>query len=246
MVTIKNMKCLEKIYIALGVGLCIVIASCSHNYGLNRFSQAVERYDVEVNEKGFALIRSLFCDVYIEQVRYDRWEKLLKIPVFTVPESDTKNYRIPQLLFFHVIVKNTSDEPISIEDAKIKYNNQLLAMMSAEDIKKKYKSPLYSYIDFKRLLSPYRLLGDNYSIEEINYEKDIVESRLTFVPPSDKIIKIFVFDWVPVEIRDFKLIFIVDQSGKKGAVEFDVKKYEYRTEGKHFREAKKKTGGKNK
>ncbi|MFC1669823.1 hypothetical protein ACFL20_05470 [Spirochaetota bacterium] len=214
--------------------------SCAHQYGLDRYSQAIERYDTEINKKGYALIRSIYCDIYIENITYTSWEKLLDNEIFIRKNININKYRIPKLFFIHVIIKNTWKNPLVLEKVIIKYNNNILAPLTITEIRRKTKSPMYSKFNFKRILSPIRLLSDKYSIKEIDYEKDIIPLKLKFIPPSDKIIRIIAFDWIPVEERKLKLKFIFDQSGIKKVINFDLKRHEYRTRGEHFKKTPKK------
>ena len=103
---------------------------------------------------------------------------------------------------------------------------------------KKCKSHAYALFNFKSILSPKRLMGHEYCIKGIDYEKDIINYDIDFIGPGDRVMSIAGLEWVPVQIRAVKLKIVfsgIEGNAFKKEFTFNYKKYEYRTKGKDFR-----------
>jgi len=214
--------------------------ACSPRYGIERYTKPTERPDVEVMNEGTALIRSIYCDIYVQQITPKNWEKLLKSTAFINPKSNNLKYRVPKLLFFQAIIKNTWKEPIKIDKIELKYDGITVQSLDAGELSSMHKSPMYVIFKFNKILSPRRIISEHYTVDKIDYEKDIISSRIKFIPPLDSELRIIAFGWIPIEYRKYKLIFTIYYPGNKKIIDFDFNRLEYRTDGGHFQKPKNK------
>ncbi len=220
--------------------LWAILLSCSGKHVIVRSFDAEESVDVEIKKEGCALLRSILCDIHIEHIDERKWVKLLKNNSYIDQKNKGTIYRIPPLVFFHSVIRNTGREPLRVESVKLSYGNIVKTSMKLKEVKKYVKSPVYNIFNFKSILSRKRLLSENYCIDEIDYNRDTIDYRFNFIPPSDTLIRIVVFEWIPVEIRKFKIIFSVTRSGIKRNISFNFIRNEFRGYGKDFIRKRKK------
>lgn len=215
--------------------VCAAQITCTRKHGIIHRIEPQSRHDTEVLEDGRGLIRSIYCDIYAEALTPDQWEELLKNRIFINEKSGVHAYRVPRLMFFHVTLKNTSDRPVRVENIRLKYGSEVLDTMSPGDIQALMKSPLYSSLNFDKILITRKLITGPAPINKIRYDRDTIILRLPFIPPSDTIDRIVAFRMVPVKARKLVLVFTLQTPSGKKIIDFDFNRREYRTRGKLYR-----------
>jgi hypothetical protein len=219
-----------------------LFVSCSKKYGIIRNTEAVERYDVEQKAKGCSVIRSIYCDIYVELLDSEKWNYLFTNHYFTASSLEHENYRFSNYPVLHYVIKNTGREPIKVERIVVEYGKNKSDSLTFQSFQSLHKSSAYKVFEFKKFFRGRRLLADKYCLKEIDYHKDTIPFRFDFIPPSDTVLKFTAFPWIPVEQRRFKVFFHIDYAGRKKILNFDFQKYEYRIKGDVFRKVEKKSG----
>jgi hypothetical protein len=217
---------------------CILFAGCARTLGIQRGLEPEQSLVLEVKKGGCALIRTRLCDVAAEPIDHLKWRRLLDQSVFSGDRRGQAEARIPKFLFFHLVVSNVGTEPLVIDSLVLHYGTVEKNPISVDETLKRTKSPAYRAFRFKNILTDKRLMGDEYCLKKINYERDVIDYRLRFVSPGDRIIRIAAFDWVPVQYRDLRLavhISTLGEGAEKKVIDFNFKRFEYRTRGKYYR-----------
>lgn len=210
--------------------------SCTKKFGMVRGIRPAERSDVEVIKKHeCALIRHRDFDIAAQEIGLGGWVKLLEHEIFLRKKGNTEA-RIPRLNFFHIVISNQGRNPVKIEQMSVRFGDNEIAALSTEAVLDKCKSPAYAAINMKSLLGLKRYLGDKWCVEEIDYTASVIDYNFDVIAPGDSVIKIVAFDWIPVQFRDLKLLVKVRNAGeeKQKIVDFDFKRLEFRTKGRHF------------
>jgi nanoRNase/pAp phosphatase (c-di-AMP/oligoRNAs hydrolase) len=214
----------------------LMLMACSRKYGIERAINPVDKLDTEIKKESCGLIRSRNVDAAAEYISEGDWDRILKCTMFTKPKPAESDFRIPKIFFFHAVISNTGDVPVTIESISLKYSGREHKPFEAEAVIRKCKSPSFSIFNFNSILRNKRLLGDKNCIADINYERDVIDYKFDFINPGDTIIRITAFDWIPVENRDIRLVLRIVEpaSGQKKIIDFDFIRSEYRTKGVHF------------
>ncbi len=236
MILIAALKRIFNIFLALTV----FTVYCSGKHGIVRSIDAVERIDVEQKTGGCSVIRSLYCDIYVELMNSEKWNYLLNNQFFTASSREYDNYRFTNYPVLHYIVRNTGREPIKIEKISVEYGKKKTDSLTFQTFKSLHKSQAYKVFEFKKLFTNRRLVGDKYCLKKIDYHKDTVPFLFDFIPPSDTVLGFTAFPWIPVEERKFRVIFHIDYAGRKKVLNFDFQRFEYRSRGEDFRKQEKK------
>jgi len=234
---------LKKYYKITSIIFILVAAnfSCSAHPGLYRETVSLERPDISIEKNRVALIRSVSCDIYIEPFSHNTWKKILKSDVFLNNEKKSFDYRIPELLFFQIIISNTGKQPLTIRNISIRYDSQNSSILRYADLRKRLHSPFYSIFNFKRILSQARLTGDKFLIQNINYDKDTLVYKMNHITPSDSIVQFIAFDKPPSVCKKYKILVELSYAGSIKTFDFDFRLIEYRSKGEHFLKPAKKT-----
>lgn len=207
---------------------------CSPRFGIERGITPVERPDTEVRRDRCAIIRSVKYEAAAEFLHDADWEKLLKYDVFQKKKEGVSNPRIPRLHFFQVVITNLSEAPLQVESITLKYGDTEQAALTPAEVMKKCASPAYSLFSFEGILSFKKLIAERACSSQINYGKDLIDYRLDFISPGDRVLKIAAFAWIPVEQRDLRIVLALKFPGEKKIVDFDFHRSEYRTRGGQF------------
>ncbi len=221
-------------------GIFLLTMSCSAKHGMERSFQGVERLHVEVKKEGYALIRGIYCDISIEELDREKWQRISSSKIFMIKDGPVTTGRVPSLIFFQMIIKNTSREVIKVGGVNVRYGDITLSGLNHEGLKKYISSPANKKIDYRKMLQPRRLVTDKLFSGDIDYDRDTIGYGFDFIPPSDTILQISVFDWIPVEIKDFKFIVEFTAAGKNFSSHFDIRRMEFRTRGDVFLQPKQK------
>ena len=87
------------------------------------FYRAVERADVEIIRGRAGLIRTLYCDIYIEYVDGETLDSLKKNKLFRGAGSG-----FPSNPCFHFIIVNTWKKPFTLEKVEALYNGEVTSI----------------------------------------------------------------------------------------------------------------------
>ncbi|HDP80598.1 MAG TPA: hypothetical protein ENN21_07135 [Spirochaetes bacterium] len=209
---------------------------CSKKYGILHEIRAAESSEVEIKDGACGLIRTRFLEVSVEPIPVYRWKQLLAYPRFNRPDGGRHEQRIPKLFFFQMVLHNVSDAPVPLGEVApvLVYDGAELAPLSPERIKKDHGSPAYDILDFDGISGTHRLIAEKNCVREIDYRHDLIEYRLNFINPGDRLLKIVAFPWMPVEKRNFTVRVGFPGGDTRKTVGFGFHRSEYRARGGHF------------
>jgi hypothetical protein len=220
------------------ISISIFIVSCSPKYGIERIIAPIERLDVSVVNES-ALIRTQYCDMYMEYVNNIKWESVMKFRLFS---NGKFIYRIPYISVYFITVKNTSPKPIKITGLQLLIGGNSYQRLKIMELTDKFSSEQYNNFNFSSLNAGRRLIPASIesavippSLTKINFEKDTVTFLSDFIAPDDTVIFFAFFNAASTAGENYKVRIDMDAEGFKKVIDFDFVKSEYRTEGKHFR-----------
>jgi hypothetical protein len=216
-----------------------VCASCLR-HGLVHAITPVERPDVETTRYGTAMIRSLYCDIMVEPVDAGLWRAVRKSNSYgTNPHPGTLQ-RTPPLIAFQVVVKNTVNAPIRLQNVQLCLGSRTIDALTADGVRDRLKSSSYSGFNLDALFSSRRLISEPVLHEAIDYDRDTIDMSLDFIPPRDSVLTIRAFERPPVASRAFRLRFVIAAMGSLKTIDFDFTRDEHRTRKTNSREQYKK------
>jgi len=223
-------------------GALIVLAvacGCSRTPGIERGFSPVETAYVEAREGRIAVARALGLTVALEPVAPADWEKILEAKAY-VNKEHRATMRVPSLVFFQLTVLNERDAPLPVAatEARISYGTQVKKAIPWKDLAAQLTSPAYSLINFAALGEPHRLTIPRFAIADIDYSENLVELKNATLAPGERMITFLAFDWLPVEVRGFKLT-VYPEADRKKSIDFEFTRFEYRTKGERFRKTEK-------
>lgn len=219
------------------VSLCLplLIVSCTRKFGIQRETLFTERSSVEIRDKKCATARAGDITVSLQIIAPGDWEKLFAYEPFS---SEKKaNPRLPAAPFYHLVIANTGDRlfPLDGISLSLRYGATEKKAITAAEAEKVYVSPAFSIINFRQLLSPKRLITEKTCIDDIGYENDLIDYRLDFINPGEKVLLIASFGWIPVEAREYTVRIDCREGEVKKSIDFELRRFEYRTRGGRFR-----------
>jgi len=197
-----------------------------------REMKPLDRADIEV-KNGRGLLRSLFANVYAEELKIEHFHKLLKIKYFR-QKSKNMTYRRPPVEMFFCIVKNTWKFPVTLQSVDLSYNKKTVKNLSEKDFLKRFSSPLYTSINIKRLFKPHRFINKKYTIDSFIKGIDVIPYEFNFIAPGDAIAYVFMFPRLSVNVRRIHLNIHLKSLNRKKKIDFEFTPLEYRSKGKDF------------
>jgi hypothetical protein len=221
---------MKKIFVTSAF-ISIIFLNCTFKQKIEREIKPKEKYNIQTNEDGQASYKDNIAEITVETFNEKHWEKLTGYNCFKNRKSESSSWRSPKLLFHHMVIKNISYSPVKIANIKLQYGQIEKSQLSSDDIKKRCKSPVYSLIDFNSLLKNRRLLDDSICLDDIDFDNNSIEYKLNFINSGDLISKIFVFEWIPVEYRTYKITIQLESPGDVKIIDFEFKRFEYRKNG---------------
>ena len=218
--------------------LCLLpgIYGCGSRFGIERIDTAVSSLSVDRQSDGRAVVRSLYSDITVRQIRNTEWNDLLHNDTFFNRKNRKESFRVPGLNFFLVTVKNTGGLPLVIESVSIVHTGKMHSSLQPAEIRRMFKSPVYDFFNFEKILAPRRLLSEDYSLKKLDFQSDAIDYKLDFIPPDDTLIQILAFEYPPVAVRRYSIEFNLSLNGAARKISFEIDRREFRTEGAHFAE----------
>lgn len=207
--------------------LMVILFSCHPGNGLIQETLPAESAMVDITGAKTGRVRSIYCDITVEPISASDWERLAGASVYRRTGRPPLSRRTPPLAAFLVIVKNTVNAPIRLERVQVIHDGGAMEALTAERAGERLRSPAYSWLDFRKLLSPRRLTAEPEPLKKLDFDTDTIATGLDFIPPQDHVLTIVAFDWIPVEIRKYRVDFTVSAMGgmRNLAVEFARKEY---------------------
>lgn len=207
-------------FILLPMSIIMLAAGCTS--AVNKmFYRTVERGDVDIIHGRAGLIRTVYCDIYIEHVDNEIWKQLKEVPFFK--GKGTEN---PAPVCFHFIIENTWKKPFQVERVEIIHEGQAFQAEDFSFIKDKtYTERRYS-VNLSSMLKKRRILTDAALLREIDFTDDTIDYRLDFIAPGDRISFFRFFTWFPVE-KSAKLRVAIKYFDLKKVIDFDIGRFEY-------------------
>lgn len=218
------------------VSLLMASWGCTKKYGMARRISPGERIDIEIDKRGeCALVRQRNFDIAVSELSEAGWAKLMTITQYQ-KKRGAEEIRVPRLHFFHIVLSNVGKTPLSISGVSLRYGESEAKELKSEEVLRRCSSPVYASIDMKKIIENKRYLGDKWCFSEMEYEKDVIGYSLPSISAGDVLVKMAVFDWIPVQYRKFLLVVVVKDeiTGEEKTVEFPFVRKEYRTKGKFF------------
>jgi hypothetical protein len=208
--------------------------SCSRKPGLLRETVFIDHPAIEIRDERCALFRTRLLDVSLQPIEAEDWEKLLAYEPFAGEKNQAQ--RVPRLLFIQMTAYNSGNRPWPLKDLSlaIVHGGTEKSPLTAQKVSEACASPAYSSFNFANLFAPRRLLTEKYCMKEIDYESDLIEYRLEFINPGERVLVIYAFEWLPVEVREFSLRATLKEGEVKKSIDFGVRRLEYRAKGTRF------------
>jgi len=205
--------------------ICIsLLLSCSHDSRGVWIYRAGERGDVNIVGGRAGLIRTVYCDIYIENLSRELREKIYESDVYG---GGGRGFPVEPC--FQFIITNTWSRPLKIDKISIRYDSSdrepefFDYIKDSEYAEKRFSVNLNSMQQYRRLLS------DDELIDEIDYDTETVEYRSDFIAPGDKILFYRFFPVVPHR-KGVKIYIIIKYFEMKKIIDFDITRFEYMNE----------------
>lgn len=201
-----------------------MLVCCSPGVKGERIYRAEERGDVDIVGNRAGLIRTVYCDIYIENLSRDLRQK-----VYNTGSYSGSGRVMPLEPCFQFIISNTWSRPLKIEKIVLRYDN--------EDHEPEFydyiKDP--GYVERRYAVNPdsmmryRRLLSDDELIDGIDYDTETVEYRSDFIAPGDKILFFRFFPVVPHK-KGVKVFITIKYFDMKKIIDFDITRFDYTNE----------------
>lgn len=210
-----------------------LLSSCGKPAAIVRREEPAVSIQVDLDEDGRAVIRTLNGEASIQNIETSDWKPLLDNDIFRNRHASSA-YRVPHLLFYAITVKNSGDYPMILKNAELIYGNISNPSLTPDNISKRFSSPFYKIFNFAGILSPLRIVADEESFKNINFDADTVKYKLDFIPAGDTLLQIVSFDYPPASVRSYKIGITISVRGYARTLMFMINRREYRTEGDDF------------
>jgi len=184
--------------------------------------RATERSDVDIVGGRAGLIRTLYCDLYIEYVDRESWNYLKSFKVFK-----GNGWGLPVDPCFHFIIVNTWNKPFVIEKVEVFYKDESIPSEDFSFIKdSSYLESRYS-INLFSILKRRRIFSGRVLVKDIDFESDTAEYKLNFIAPGDNISFFSFFKSIPSG-KLSKIRVAIKYLDVKKVIDFDIGRFEYK------------------
>jgi len=186
------------------------------------FYRAAERADVDIVGGRAGLIRTLYCDIYIEYVDSECWNYLKKYNMY---KGNGRGNPIEPC--FHFIIVNTWNKPFTVDKIEASYKGEIISSENFSFIKdKSYLENRYS-VNIASLLKKRRVFQDRNLIRDIDFENDTTEYKLDFIAPGDRVSFFSFFQRIPAG-KSSKIRVAIKYFDMKKVIDFDIGRFEYK------------------
>ncbi len=170
-----------------------------------------------------AMVRTYYCDVLVENLRTDEWNRLQEFEEF---RGEGRSY--PLESGFHVIVSNIWNRPIVVHRVVLSWEGQEIEPQFFEAVKSpKFFTDRYN-INLNALWKTRRLLCEDNLLTHIDFDEEAIDYNLKFIAPGDRVSLFYLFDYVPPQVDDFKLSITIKYNDFKKVIDFEMKRSDYR------------------
>lgn len=198
--------------------------SCSSEGKVKGIYRAAERSDVDIVGNRAGLIRTVYCDIYIENLSMDLRQKIFDSDVYR-----GRGRGLPLEPCFQFIILNTWNRPLKIENILLRYDNEDHEPELFDYIKDPGYSEKRFAVNLNNMMQARRLLSDDELIDEIDYDTETVEYRSDFIAPGDKVLFYRFFPVVPHR-KGVKMNVTIKYFDTKKIIDFDITRFEYTDE----------------
>lgn len=223
--------------------LCI-FTSCTYKTGIFRDIAPVPRIDTTI-DNSFAMIRTIYADIYIRYVNEETFNELSKQKCFRIENTEKIDIPLskPEFELFQIIVKNKSNYNISNIETKIIIKDRSIEPVSKESISKNKTYTSYRNIDMLKLFKYRRIISQKPDIN--NFDKYTFEYDFNIIQKSDSICFFRGFGLHSDNSKNIKFEIAFECDKRKKVIDFDYKKIEYRHDSDEFIRYKLKKDNKN-
>jgi len=202
------------------VMLMMQLLNCTSG-GQTLFYRPMERSDVDIIGGRVGLIRTVYCDIYIEYVDTESWNYLKTFSIF---KGNGKGNPVDPC--FHFIIVNTWNKPFIVDKVEASYMGEIIPIEDYSFIKdRNYLDDRYS-VNISSLLKKRRVLSEEDLLREIDFEDETAEYRLNFIAPGDKVSFFSFFRRVPSG-KSTKIRVAIKYFDLKKVIDFDIGRFEY-------------------
>jgi hypothetical protein len=195
--------------------MIIVFISCSGTEKIT-FYRAANRADIEIIKGKVGLIRTIYCDIYIEHIDNNTWQHIKKYNTFKGKGTES-----PSDPCFHFIVENTWNKPIVIDKIEILNKDNISPSEDYSFIKDMHYLEKRYAINISSLLKNRRILSEHILVKDIDFEEDAALYKLYFIAPGDKV-SFFKFFSSQPSGKLSKIRVSIKYSELKKVIDFDI------------------------
>ncbi len=206
------------------------IMNCSDSE-LVRTALPLEKSNIEIIQGRAGLIRTLYCDVVVENITKDNWAHISGFSEF---KGEGKGFPVEPC--FLITVYNTWKKPLQVESVSLRSGGRSISpeyyrgIADSSFAGKRYSVNLLNLWKARRILSRARLE------EEIDYESDSVEYKLDFIAPGDRVSRFYLFSHYTGAGDNFVISLVIKYLNMKKVIDFDLTRPEHRDRRDHVDE----------
>jgi len=183
--------------------------------------RAAERGDVEIVSNRAGLIRTVYCDIYIEHLDRALRSRITESDIYRGRGKD-----FPGEPCFQFIILNTWNKPVIVEKIQVRYNNESYDPEFYDYIKDPDYIVKRFNVNLKNMWKCRRLLSDDELIDRIDYDSETIDYRADFIAPGDKVLFFRFFRVIPHR-RDVKISITIKYFDMKKIIDFDIGRFDY-------------------
>lgn len=186
--------------------------------------RAAERGDIDIVGNRAGLIRTVYCDIYVEHAAIDQQRRIIEADIYR-----GKGRGMPLDPCFQFIIINTWNRPIVIDKIVLRYDNEDHEPELYDYIKDNGYADKRFAVNLNKMMQTRRLLSEDELIDEIDYDTETVEYRSDFIAPGDRVLFYRFFPVIPHR-KNVKLYITIKYFNMKKIIDFDITRFDY-TEG---------------
>jgi len=199
--------------------IILLVLSCSSSTQWGY--RAAERADVDIVGNRAALMRTLYCDIYVENLTGELRQILYDSDIYR-----GRGKGMPLEPCFQFIVLNTWKRPIVIEKIVLRYDNEEFEPELYEYVNDPGYTEKRFAVNLNKMMQNRRLLTEDELIDEIDYDTETVEYRSGFIAPGDRVLFYRFFPFVPHR-KGVKMFITIKYFEMKKIIDFDMTRFDY-------------------